>query len=116
MKKLAVMLLTIIATLISNQTHAASQWCQGTISHAYIAKNGTLYIKSTWRNDYTALCNVNQTRDGVSVDVCKSWLSVILTGKTTQAPMIVYYANAPACNTIPSYEKAPSPGYVMLSS
>ena len=116
MKKLTLLLFTIITIQFSTQAYAATQWCQGTISKTYIAKDGTLLIYGSWRNDYTAVCNVSQPRDGVSVEVCKSWLALIITGKTTQTPMIVYYGNVPSCTEIPSYGGAPSPGYIMLAS
>ncbi len=116
MKKLSLLLLTTLAILFSNPSFAGAQWCKGTISHTYLAKDGTLYILGSWRKDHTAVCSVSQTRDGVSVDVCKSWLSMIITGKTTKMPMIVYYGNVPSCTEIPRYGDAPGPGYIMLSS
>jgi len=107
--------LLLIFILFSSYSYAENQWCSGTISHTYIAKDGTLYILGSWRNQHTAVCNVNQTRDGVTVDVCKSWLSLVITGKTTQTPMVVFYANVPSCAEIPKYGSAPGPDYIMLS-
>lgn len=116
MKKLTLLLLSTLTILISSPSFAGTQWCSGTISHTYIAKDGTLYIHGSWRKDYTAICNVSQTRDGVNVEVCKGWLSMIITGKTTKTPMVIYYGNVPSCTEIPRYDDAPGPGYVMLSS
>jgi hypothetical protein len=108
--------LLLILIMFSSYASASSQWCSGTISRTYIAKDGTLFIFGSWRNDYTAICNVNEIRDGVTVDVCKSWLSMVITGKTAQIPMIAYYSNVPSCTEIPKYNAAPSPGYIMLSN
>jgi len=115
MKTFTLLFLLIISIVFSTQAHAAAQWCKGTIEHSYIAKDGTLYIFGTWRNQHTAVCNVNTARDGVSVEVCKSWLSMIITGKAMKTPMVVFYGEALSCAEIPQYSAAPGPGYIMLS-
>jgi hypothetical protein len=116
MKKKIIFLFAMLSVMLSAQTLAASQWCNGTISRTYVGKDGTVFVYGTWRNDYTAVCSVNAIRDGVAPEVCKSWLSLIITGKTTKTPMIIHYTNAPACNVIPTYTNAPSPVYVMLAN
>lgn len=104
----------LISFLFSLSTHAGQQWCSGKITHTYLAEDGTLVIRGDWRNQHTAICNVNTDRKGVSPEVCKSWLSIALAAKLSKADVVVYYSDVPSCSEVPQYSAAPKPGYLML--
>ena len=110
MKKLILMLIVLFPSV----AWTAPQWCSGTITGTYIWKDGSLYINGSWRGTWTRICNLQTTLDGVTPEVCKAWMSYVVTGKTTNTPMTVYYSELESCSSIPHYNSAPIPGYVML--
>lgn len=104
----------ILITLSGNAFPA--QNCRGTIDYLYVHRNGDVVLFGSWAADYTNICNMNTEWKSVSAGTCKGWLSIALTAKASKLDVRLRYteANAPACNAIPSYTNAPSPGYIML--
>ena len=100
---------------ISFHSLAASTWCNGTIKHTYIDSGGTLFISGTWRNQHTAVCNVNNARLEVTPETCMAWVSLALAAKLSQTKVVIHYADVPSCSAIPQYNTAPRPSYLMLS-
>ena len=102
-------LLLISLLYFTSITNAATLNCKGTVSNMYITSSGDFVIKTSYRNDYTSLCNVND--DPV---VCSLWSSVVTTSMTNEKEIIVRYKDIPSCDAIEKYNSAPKPAYVML--
>jgi len=106
----------ILFVCVQSSAMAGQNWCSGKITHTYLYEDGTLFINGDWRNQHTAICNINKDRQGISPDVCKSWLSIAMAAKLSEAKVIVYYKDVPSCSDIPQYGGAPNPGYLMLDN
>lgn len=93
---------------------AAPQWCAGKAPRVLVYANGELTIYSTWRGGWTALCNFNNDRFGVSPAVCRSWHAILLSAQAQGKDVIVQYDEAPSCESLPTYSAAPKPNYVLI--
>lgn len=94
---------------------AEPNWFAGKITRLYASNGGVLVIRGSWRNEYATICSLEGEWKGVKVDTCKGWLSVATTAQISKSNVIVFYADVASCETIPAYDTAPSPSYVMLS-
>lgn len=92
---------------------ATPQWCQGTVSRLWIYSDGTVYVNSSYRGDYTRICNINSEIGGISSINCAAWFSILKSAVQRQSQVIVFYPEAVSCSTLPSYGSTPLPGYVM---
>lgn len=102
------------AILASSNVLAANQWCTGKISNMYVHSSGSVVIYSSWRGNHTAICSIKDEWEGISVDVCKGWMSLIQTALVTKNDMTINYNIEETCSTLPTYGSSPAPGYVML--
>lgn len=105
----------IVGFLVYSAANAGPQWCKGLIEHSYLHQDGNLYIYGDWRSEHTRVCNINNDSTGVSVETCKGWLSMVLAAKLSQTKVVVHYSDVHSCASIPQYELAPSPAYIMVS-
>ena len=108
MKKLLILLSTLIAF-----SSSAAVNCVGNIERVYLGKDGQVVVFTSWRNAYHTICSMNGEWKGVTVDVCKGWLSIAQTAKVSKTPTIMRY-QLNACNELGIYSGALSPDYVML--
>jgi hypothetical protein len=101
-------------SLLSNANGAP--WCRGKISHTYQTSGGDVYILGDWASNHTQICRITSVWKGVPIDVCKSWASIAVAAKLSQADVTVFYeaGNITDCKQIPTYGNAPAPGYLML--
>jgi len=115
MKKL-IAIIGGITVLVLPMNVNATAWCSGNITNSYTTSAGEVVIRSTWRNEYSSICNVKQDWKGVSPEVCYVWFSHVSNAITENKPVIVYYPSIDQteCATMPTYSGAPAPGYVML--
>lgn len=95
---------------------AAPQWCTGTVKDLFIDADGGTAVWTSWRGSYVQVCNVNQTVGNVPPGTCMNWIALMRSAVQRGAQTTMYYPDAPACNTMPTYGAAPLPGYVMLSN
>jgi hypothetical protein len=61
-----------------------------------------------------ALCNVNAVWQGVSVEVCKAWLTEALSAVLADKYILLQYSDIPSCATMATYNAAPAPYYLMV--
>ncbi len=102
----------------SFQAHAAGDlWCRGNFTQVYVDKDGNVIVYATFRGDYIMLCNLNSAWKSISTSACAGMFTTALTVyKTNSTAQIVYLAPTvinKTCATIPTYNSAPSPLYVM---
>lgn len=107
----AVLVMALSLPLVAN---AVQQWCEGTIVGVYVADDGTVLARPSWRNDWLAYCNLNAARGAVSPKVCSSWLAELLLAYQANRATTTYYGDAGACPTLATYTAAPVPSYFMV--
>ena len=104
--------LTLVLALAAFNSAAAVN-CRGKINNVYVGVDGQVVLHTTWRNAYYTICSVNGEWKGVSVDVCKSWLSIAQTAQVSKTDTIMRY-QLNACDEVGTYATAPAPSYLML--
>ncbi|ABU75030.1 hypothetical protein [Vibrio campbellii] len=92
---------------------ADSIHCKGTVTDAWIQSDGSLIINTSWAS-FVGLCSVSKTKNGITPDTCKSWVSMALTAVTTQKPLMMQYYNLKKCSDIKRYTASEKPHYVMI--
>lgn len=113
-KKISVAIMVSMMMLASSVATAAPQWCQGKLSNLWVSREGTVYVLTSWRKDYVRVCNINNTLGTVTPQVCATWMTFMRNAVTNKENTLIYYPEAPACGSMPVYDGAPAPGYVML--
>jgi hypothetical protein len=97
--------------LLSFSSNAATD-CNGTVTRVLLYGDGTVNLLSSWRGDYTVLCNTNGTFGGIPSEVCLSWYGTLLNAASHGKQVNVYYGVTLTCATLPTYWSAPVPTYV----
>jgi hypothetical protein len=106
----------VSSALICMQVQAAPQACAGTMSNLWVAADGSVYVLPSWRGDYIRLCNTDVNLGAVTPATCMTWISLVRSAVQRQAQTIIYFAEAPVCNLIPTYYNSPAVYYVMLNN
>ena len=114
MKKLSL----IFFVMLFSNTSMAYHFCKGTIIDVWLDEYGKLYINGSWRNGHTQICDIDSIWNGMSVEVCKGWLSLSTAAQISKADVIVRYddEDTESCSTLPTYGNAPKPNYIMLDN
>lgn len=114
--KIASALAFLLLFTASSHTLATPRWCDGKVPNILTYANGDLMVFSTWRNDWTVLCNVSSDRAGVSPAVCRSWHAILLAAQAQGKTVIVHYnyGNSSTCDALPIYHASPAPNYVRI--
>lgn len=89
--------------------------CVGTVNQVLLYADGTLNVRSSWRNDFTFLCNTNGTFGTVSGEVCMGWYALMTKAEASNLNVSVFYFTNTPCNSLPTYDQAPVPVYVGLN-
>lgn len=115
MKKLISFVFVSWALLMSSQAWATA-YCQGYITNTLTESDGDVLIRSSWRDDWATICNLDQTRQGISPSTCFGWFSSVSSSITENKQVVLSYSglDQSACATMPTYSNAPVPAYVML--
>ena len=106
-----------LTTLISPMTAKAEAYCSGLTSEAIAYSNGDVMVLTTWRGDWITICNLNNTRNGVTPQTCFAWFSTINSSILYNKAVGYYFTgiDPSACATIATYVNAPVPYYVRLT-
>lgn len=114
---LNVIFIFIFMFMFVQDVSAAALYCAGSVSNLVSRNNGEVLFKAGFRNDYIAVCSLQASRDGVSIDQCKSWYATLLAAQMSGTPVSLHYQNSQnysSCSVVPIYSDAPSPNYVMI--
>ncbi|BAN46031.1 hypothetical protein [Metapseudomonas resinovorans] len=108
--------LSFIALMaLSTIAQSAALYCPGKLAQVIVYGNGNLMILSTWRSDWTVLCNLKGTPSVDSV-TCSHWSSLAAMAFKEGSQVGAYY-DVPAgttCANLPTYARAPVPVYFRL--
>ena len=113
MRLLYLFMLSVVA--LSN-ANAANIWCRGSVTNAYIDAGNNLVILGTWRNGYTRICKTDGST-GIDTVTCSIWFSLATTSMVHDKEVILMYSDNNGtmnCDSIPTYDSAPNPTYLML--
>jgi len=108
--KLKISLFTLLLS-ISTLSEAAFN-CTVPISKILVYGNGSVNIFHQGRNDYTYICNLQETRQNVSITTCAMWTSMLQNIKKDNGKAIFYYPGTGTCATLPTYGGTPAPVYI----
>lgn len=92
----------------------ADSSCTGSVLEHLVYNDGTLMIRSNWRNDWTSLCSMQAPWKGVSTEACFAWFGLVTTARTHAKPVVIYYAGSFTCPSLGTYGNAPAPLYVRM--
>ncbi|MBT2134661.1 hypothetical protein KK137_09975 [Croceibacterium sp. LX-88] len=112
-KKFIKLLCFFISLSASSSAFAATS-CSGTISNSILYNDGQVSVRASWRNDYTTICNLKSTWQGITPDICAGWLAKVDAAVTFNKPVTAYYAADLVCSALPTYGSSVAPAYIML--
>lgn len=94
----------------------ADTFCSGTVSRVLVYNDGKVLIVGSWRGDYTTVCNVSTTWNGVSPSICVSWLAQLNAATTMNKTAVLYYVGVNDCATLLTYSNSPAPLYIGVAA
>jgi hypothetical protein len=102
--------------MVPSYLSAAPLYCSGAIKNTYVSNSGSVFIKGDWRNDYTRICKLDGTLNGIDSMTCSMWSSFAATAISKKLKMTVsFFAdNGDTCANLPTYDATPKTRYVML--
>ncbi|WP_298334655.1 hypothetical protein [uncultured Erythrobacter sp.] len=105
---------TLLMAMAAIPANAATRACVGYVDFVYVRDDGSAYVDTTWSQSSHQVCNVKADWKGITPDLCLSWMAqlgvAIAYGKNTR----IDYRDIPSCGTLPSYNSAPAPLFIMV--
>jgi len=116
MKKYIILWMMVI--FISPTVFANGPQCLTKVNTTRVTNTGGLYVSaaSMGNAQYILLCSVSNAVNGVAVDTCKSWLSILQTAQAADRNVSISYKYAPtisSCAAVP-VANPPAPYFVQL--
>lgn len=103
----------LLTAILFSTPSIANIGCIGTVKNILQYANGNINVYTSYRNDYTVMCNIEKHWKGVSPEACQGMLSVLLTAQSTGKSIATYYSGDQyTCSNLPHYGSAPGPSYV----
>lgn len=100
--------------LVASPVMAGNIWCTGKLANVYISRYGDVTILGEWHPSWTTICNI-KTGAGADIPTCTLWASYAAMAVKEQLPVKLMYAGTNyQCATLPGYNNAPAPEYLML--
>ncbi len=101
----------VFISIFAINANAASLFCTGKVKDMFIDSKGDVNIRPDWAPKWTKICS---TKDS-DVVRCSLWTSMAMTAIKDNLTFRVSYLGSPyECGTLPAYDNAPTPHYVML--
>ena len=107
------LVIAVTIFVLSTAAEAATE-CDGTVSQVIHDTPGGITIVPSFKGGYIQVCNTITVWKGVPVDVCKSWLAMLLTAQVSKSSIRIYYTDTFTCNTMATFGDAPSPWFISL--
>ena len=105
----------VIAFTASMIISAGSQAveCTGVVSKIGVGVDGHVVVSGPGGLNSVFICNINGITNGVTVDLCKSMYSGLLTSYATGSPTIISFTNNTACSAFQPWQYAQNIGWVI---
>lgn len=79
-------------------------------------RDGSVLVRTAWRDDFIAICNLTTTWKGVAPNACFAWMSKIAGAISANKKVRFYYEGSNLtdsyCASVPTYWQAPAPLYI----
>ncbi|MFW7523988.1 hypothetical protein ACODM8_07595 [Vibrio ostreicida] len=103
----------LLTAILFSTPSMADITCYGNVKNILQYASGNINVYTSYRNDYTVMCNIDKHWKGVSPEACQGMLSVLLTAQSTGKTILAYYhGDQYTCTNLPHYGSAPGPVYV----
>ncbi|AIU68023.1 hypothetical protein ABF162_14185 [Vibrio coralliilyticus] len=103
----------LLAVILFSTHSMADITCYGTVKNILQYADGNINVYTSYRSDYTVMCNIDKHQKGVSPEACQGMLSVLLTAQSTGKNIATYYnGDQYTCQNLPTYSATPGPIYV----
>lgn len=112
--KLRAAILTVLALSGLPAEAIATTYCSGHIESMFTRDTGEVVIWPSFRGDFTTICAVSGTWNGIAASTCTTWVAEVQSALLTGRPVDIAYNTTAACNALPTYQSAPAPLYIML--
>lgn len=111
-------LIVVLAIGWSLSAAAGTIYCQGTVTSLYVGASGEVIFQPSYRADYTQVCNLNGSWQGVTTEICYAWYSQLIAAKTHAQQVLLEYSTTATytCANLPTYSNSPLPTYVMVTT
>lgn len=104
--------LVILITLFVSVSAFSAFNCEVNVDRVLVYQDGSINILHNGRNDYTYICNLNNTWKGVDVITCAMWTSMLQSTQNNDKRAIFYYDGTGSCAALPIYGSSPAPVYI----
>ena len=102
----------IAAAMLAGPAAKADIYCAGTFSDLIMYYDGSVMVLSSWRNDWTYICNTQGQWGGIDGASCLAWYAAAVKAAMSQVPVGIWYSgNTYTCANLPTYGSAPAPLY-----
>jgi hypothetical protein len=108
-------LIGVLAVGLAVPASAGTIYCEGSVVSVYVSSSGEVVFQPSYRADYTEVCNLDGSWQGISTEICYSWYSQLIAAKTHAKNVLLQYSTSYTCATLPTYAGSPVPGYVMVT-
>jgi len=113
----AVLCIGAVLAVLTPLVAKADIYCSGNVSDMLIYGGSNVTIFGSWRNDFTFICNVQSTWNGIGPDTCKAWYATLLAAKTANQAIQVWYPDSAGytCASLPTYSSSLTPNFLRIT-
>ncbi len=85
--------------VFSHFAWSGNVYCVGKIDDWELHRHGSLYVDGSWNksDESQKICSIYGTFDGVSAEICKVWISTIMSASARQSTVKVKYSDMTSC-------------------
>ena len=100
-----------VSMIISTGLQAVE--CSGVVSKIGVGVDGHVVVSGPGGLNSVFICNINGITNGITVDLCKSMYSSLLSSYASGSTAIISFTNNTACTAFQSWQYAPNIGWVL---
>lgn len=101
----------LLSIFVSTST-LASFSCEVDVKRVLVYKSGVINVLHSGRNDYTHICNLKGSWNGVDTVTCAMWASMLQNLQLNSQKAIFYYDGEGSCQSLATYSSSPAPVYI----
>lgn len=97
---------------------AGNIYCEGSVGGLYVTNTGDVVFNGSYHTNYTQVCNLHGSWQGITTETCYAWYSQLLAARTHSQNVLLNYQTTATytCASLPTYQDSPAPGYVMVKN
>ncbi|MGF1886022.1 hypothetical protein L4D13_07770 [Photobacterium profundum] len=100
-KQCAFLLAGCLSLVLSSTVFANEIYCVGKIEDWDLTRHGYFYVDGDWNGSIESqrFCSIEGSFDGISADICKVWISAVMTAQAKGGKVKVKYLDMPSCKS-----------------